>query len=270
MTVPPQGPGGTAPDRARRPHVLLAAHGSSTHPGSMAGAWALACDWTLRRDELEIAGAYAAFWKAEPSLRDAMGWLPAGPLVVLPLFMSEGFFTSRVLPTALGLHEDAAFNAVHRVDGRAVAWMQPLGSDDRLLDAVDGALVCAARERALEPGRCTVVVVGHGTERDVRSSARVLELVERLRLSRRWHAVHPAFIDQAPRLDAVAAQLQTSDTLLVPFFASEGMHVTDDLPSLVATAPPGCAVHQLPAAGAGPAGVTVALDLLADARRLLS
>jgi sirohydrochlorin cobaltochelatase len=80
--------------------LVLAAHGSHLNPGSSAPAFAHA-------DRIRATGAFdevrETFWKEEPSFREVLRTVAAETVYVVPLFVSEGYFTEEVLPRELRL-----------------------------------------------------------------------------------------------------------------------------------------------------------------------
>ncbi|PYK32119.1 MAG: cobalamin biosynthesis protein CbiX, partial [Verrucomicrobia bacterium] len=78
--------------------LLIVAHGSTVNPDSSAPTLAHAAE--IRRRKI-FAGVECAFWKEEPSLRDAIFLLDPESLrevYVVPNFISEGYFTQTVIP----------------------------------------------------------------------------------------------------------------------------------------------------------------------------
>ena len=80
--------------------LLVAAHGSHLNPDSSTPAFDHA-------DRIRAAGAFdevqETFWKEEPHFREALRTLASEAVCVVPLFVSEGYFTEQVLPRELRL-----------------------------------------------------------------------------------------------------------------------------------------------------------------------
>src|ERR1700754_1404130 len=83
--------------------LLIVGHGSTVNPDSSAPSLAHAAE--IRRQKL-FSDVVCAFWKEEPSLRDAI-FLFDDPEIrevyVVPNFISEGYFTETVIPRELEL-----------------------------------------------------------------------------------------------------------------------------------------------------------------------
>src|SRR6266704_483359 len=84
--------------------LLIVAHGSTVNPDSSAPTLVHAAE--IRRRKV-FADVGCAFWKEEPSLRDALFLFDPEAIrevYVVPNFISEGYFTQTVVPRELGLN----------------------------------------------------------------------------------------------------------------------------------------------------------------------
>src|SRR5882724_6064958 len=90
-------------NRIRDAALLIVAHGSTLNPDSSAPTLAHAAE--IRRRNI-FAKVECAFWKEEPSLRDALFLFDPESIrdvYVVPNFISEGYFTQTVVPRELEL-----------------------------------------------------------------------------------------------------------------------------------------------------------------------
>ena len=87
-----------------------------------------------------------------------------------------------------------------------------------------------ADQAKLDIDNATFVIVGHGTPRNPDSCKSTLSLTRQL------DELHPelkfksAFLDQEPFVSQIAAQIQTPNTIVIPFLISRGPHTIDDIP----------------------------------------
>ena len=84
--------------------LLIAAHGSTVNPDSSAPTLAHAAEIRHRNIFTDVE---CAFWKEEPSLRDALFLFDPESIrevYVVPNFISEGYFTQTVVPRELELN----------------------------------------------------------------------------------------------------------------------------------------------------------------------
>src|SRR5437868_14228091 len=83
--------------------LLIVAHGSTLNPDSSAPTWTHARE--IQRRKI-FADVQCAFWKEEPSLRDARFFFADETIhdvFVVRNFISEGYFTQTVIPRELEL-----------------------------------------------------------------------------------------------------------------------------------------------------------------------
>lgn len=192
--------------------LVLAGHGSHLNARSSEAVRAHARVLTEDGHWDEVL---VAFWKEEPSLSRALDGCTATDVTVVPVFMSEGYFTSEVIPAEMGLD-----GPLTRREGRTIRCTRPVG--------VHPALAEVVVERALEagaPADGAVFVLGHGNRRIAATASAVHEQVERVRATGRFAEVAAVFTDQDPGIASVPDLAGERNAVVVPFFASEGWHV---------------------------------------------
>src|SRR5437762_13593041 len=120
--------------------LLIVGHGSAVNPDSSAASLAHAAE--IRRREIFVDVA-CAFWKEEPSLRDAIFLFDPGTIknvYVVPNFISEGYFTQTVIPRELELNG----KTTKRANGQVWNYCEPVGNHPLMTEL----LVQRAREIA--------------------------------------------------------------------------------------------------------------------------
>jgi sirohydrochlorin cobaltochelatase len=182
-----------------------------------------------------------AFWKEEPSFREGLRTLEADEVYVVPLFISEGYFTEQVIPRELRLDgwdvadwgspdgtsaSHATYDAPD-VD-KTVTYCGPVGTHDSMADVI------VERGRSVtegvDLGKSGLAVVGHGTERNENSAKAVYEQVERIRNREVFGEVEAVFMDEPPEVDDVTDLFESRDIVVVPLFIADGYHTQEDIP----------------------------------------
>lgn len=200
--------------------LIIVAHGSSVNPASAESVVDAAARLASRPDiSAQFDTIEARFLKQPPLLDDAD--FPE-LVVVIPFFMSEGYFVGDVLPRHLPPHA-----RITRALGAC-----------RLDDVVRASVERFAHDAHL-------VLVGHGTDRSDKSAATVLATAERLRADMR--SVTCAFVDQDPRLDTTWARVPNdgAPVVVLPYFAFAGPHTEDDIPLGLQLADASVGPHQI-------------------------
>ncbi len=203
--------------------LLIVGHGSTVNPDSSGP--------TLDHAEaIERRGVFgevrAAFWKEEPSLRQALHMLDADDIYVVPNFISEGYFTRTVIPRELELQ-----GALTVRDGRRVKYCRPVGNHPQMTEL----LLRRAREVApeVDPRATTLFIVGHGTGLNDNSAVAAKREVERVAARGLYAQVLSAFMEEPPLIADWDALSDQPNVVVVPFFIADGLHSYQDIPVLL-------------------------------------
>jgi sirohydrochlorin cobaltochelatase len=202
--------------------LVLVGHGSHLNPDSSAPVYQHAA--TIRRLGV-FSEVLEAFWKEEPSLRDALDLVEAPEALVVPLFLAEGYFTRQVLPRELGLT-----GQVTERPGCRVRYCAPVGTHPAMATMILGRAEATADRERIDRASSALVVIGHGSERSATSGGTVYRLVEELRRTGRWGTVTCGFLDEEPGIATVLDSVRASHVILVPFFVAQGWHTAETIP----------------------------------------
>jgi sirohydrochlorin cobaltochelatase len=186
------------------------------------------------------------FWKLEPSLAGVLRGVFARRVFVVPLFISDGYFTEEVIPRELGLPlagkaaGGVAGESVQRVTRRGeqrIAYCGPVGTHD----SMTAVLLARARDvvarhpfpHAPKPSECTLFIAGHGTGNNENSRKAIERQVELIRENGSYAGVHAVFMEEEPRIGACYRLAATRNIVMVPFFISDGLHSFEDIPVML-------------------------------------
>lgn len=192
----------------------------------------------------------AGFLNAQPTLAEVAAAAGDAPLVVLPMFMADGYLARHAVPRALG---------------RPARLLTPFG----LLPDLPGLILAQARQTCrdagMTPARTTLLLVGHGSRRGGGPPREaVVDQADRVAGTGDFAAVEVAFLEEPPEVDA---QLQrcAGDIAVVGFFATPGAHASEDVPRLLAGTRRATSgrVAYAGAIGACPGAVGLLIDALA-------
>jgi sirohydrochlorin cobaltochelatase len=171
-----------------------------------------------------------AFWKEEPSLRDARFLFDPETIrevYVVPNFISEGYFTQTVIPRELEL-EGAV---TRRENGQIWNYCEPVGNNP----AVTELLLQRAHEVAPEvpSSETSLLIVAHGTELNESSAVAAKREAEKIRSVSAYAAVLNVYMEEAPLVSEWQTLTSTPNVVVVPFFISDGLHSYEDIPVLL-------------------------------------
>ncbi|HWX22221.1 MAG TPA: CbiX/SirB N-terminal domain-containing protein [Candidatus Binatia bacterium] len=214
--------------------LVLFGHGSTLNPESGAPVFQHAAE--LRRRNC-FADVREAFWKQKPRLVEVLPAIRARRVFLVPLFISEGYFSNEVIPRELGFGNQGDLVRVQPHGPQTLTYCQPVGSHS----SMTGVLLARARgvveqfpfPRAPRPEDITLFVAGHGTEENENSRVAIERQVELLRTMGLYAAVHGVFLEEEPRIGECYQIALTRNIVVVPFFISDGMHVREDIPVLL-------------------------------------
>jgi sirohydrochlorin cobaltochelatase len=210
--------------------LLIVGHGSTVNPDSSAPTLAHAAE--IRRRNI-FADVRCAFWKEEPSLRDALFLFDPETIrdvCVVPNFISEGYFTQTVIPRELKLNG----RITKRSDGQVWKYCEPVGSHPLVTELL--------RQRAREvapdaPERETsLLIVAHGTDLNENSAIAAKREAEKIRALGRYANVLNVYMEELPLVSDWRALTTTPNVVVVPFFISDGLHSYEDIPVLLGIA----------------------------------
>lgn len=187
----------------------------------------------------------AGVLNGSPSLEDALAGVAAfNRIHILPMLMSEGYFTETVIPSRL------------KAATKSGELNQPIvhpaiGVSDAVSDlvarlAAEGAAKIGCRSAAI-----TVLLAGHGARTNSRARQAIEEHAQALRAKRTFARIDAAYLEEGPFL-ADAIRGLNRPTVVIGMFISDGLHAGEDTPALLRQAPTD-RVHYTGAIGAHPA-----------------
>ena len=218
--------------------LVIVAHGSHLNPDSSAPTYAHA-------DTIRAAGAFdevrTGFWKEEPHFREVLRTVEGDDVYVVPLFVSEGYFTEQVIPRELrlddwdvdewdsdGLSADQATLVAEDIE-REVHYCGPVGTHEAMTDVIVRRAESVTGNPDVGDG-VGLAVVGHGTERNENSAKAVEYHADRIRDRDRFDEVRALYMDEDPEVDDLPDFFESEDVVLVPLFIADGYHTQEDIP----------------------------------------
>ena len=207
--------------------LLIVAHGSTVNPDSSVPTLAHATE--IRRRKI-FTDVECAFWKEEPSLRDALFLFDRESIrevYVVPNFISEGYFTQTVVPRELELDGPIT----KRSNDQIWNYCEPVGNHPLMTDL----LLKRARDVAPDAvaGETSLLIVAHGTDLNENSAVAAKREAEKIRTLGKYAAVLNVYMEEAPLVSDWRKLTETPNVVVVPFFISDGLHSYEDIPKLL-------------------------------------
>jgi sirohydrochlorin cobaltochelatase len=220
--------------------LLIVGHGSTVNPDSSAPTLAHAAE--IRRRNI-FGEVQCAFWKEEPSLRDAIFLFDPDTIKnvsVVPNFISEGYFTQTVIPRELELNG----KITKRANGQTWHYGEPVGNHPLMTELL------VQRAREIAPGvtekETSLLIVAHGTDLNEKSAVAAKREAEKIRALGRYANVLNVYMEEFPLVSDWNVLTSSRNVVVVPFFISDGLHSYEDIPVLLGIAEPrhGESIHQ--------------------------
>lgn len=216
--------------------LVLAGHGSTLNADSSAPVYQHA-------DELRRRGIFAqvveAFWKLEPTFAGVLRGVFAPRVFIVPLFISEGYFTEEVLPREFGFcaKDQREFPRVQTRGAQILHYCGPVGTHEGMTEV----LLARAKEvveqhpfpRAPRLEDIALFIAGHGTGNNENSRKAIEHQVELIRERKIYGEVHGVFMEEDPRIEDCYKLSRSRNIVLVPFFISDGLHSYEDIPVML-------------------------------------
>jgi sirohydrochlorin cobaltochelatase len=183
--------------------LVLVGHGSTVNADSAAPTWQHADE--LRRRNL-FAQVREAFWKQEPYVWQVLRGVFAPRVFIVPLFISEGYFTEEVIPRELGFCRagETSFSRVQQRGGQTFHYCGPVGTHPSMTEV----LLARARDivekfpfpRAPKPSDTALFIAGHGTGNNENSRKAIERQAGVDPRPQLYAEVHAVFMEEDPRI----------------------------------------------------------------------
>src|SRR5499427_1298411 len=191
--------------------LLIVAHGSTVNPDSSAPTLAHAAE--IRRRKV-FANVQCAFWKEEPSLRDALFLFDPESIrevYVVPNFISEGYFTQTVVPRELEL----SGRITKRSNGQIWKYCEPVGNHPLMTDLLLKRAGDVAPDAA--PTETSLLIVAHGTDLNENSAVAAKREAEKIRALGKFAEVLNVYMEEPPLVSDWRKLAKTRNVIVVPF-----------------------------------------------------
>jgi sirohydrochlorin cobaltochelatase len=224
--------------------LILVGHGSTLNADSAAPTYQHGDE--LRRRAI-FADVLEAFWKQESCIAGVLRAAFTPRVFVVPLFISEGYFTEEVIPRELGMPKnDHGFAKVLKklarngVGEQTVYYCGPVGTHASmtkvLLSRAQEVVAKHPFPRAPQPKEIALFIAGHGTGANENSRKAIEHQVELIRGMDAYAEVHAVFMEEEPRIGDCYSMAAAKNIVMVPFFISDGLHSYEDIPVMLGEA----------------------------------
>jgi len=211
--------------------LVVLGHGTVLNDQSAAPVFQHAAELRRRKIFREVR---EAFWKQEPQIKKVLAEISAPRVFIVPLFISEGYFSTEVIPRELGF---ASVPSTINHQLSTLHYCRPVGSHDLMTKVIlaraDEVVKKYPFPRLPKNSDTTLFIAGHGTEKNENSRKVIERQAELIRALKIYAEVHAIFLEETPRIADCFQIARTKNLVIVPFFISDGLHVVEDIPVLL-------------------------------------
>jgi sirohydrochlorin cobaltochelatase len=220
--------------------LIVVGHGSTLNAESSAPTYQHASE--LRRRSI-FTQVLEAFWKLEPGIAGVLRGAFTPRVFVVPLFISEGYFTEEVIPRELGMPpQNSQYARVLRTGAQTIYYCGPVGTHDSmtrvLLERARDVVAKHPFPRNPSPNETALFIAGHGTSNNENSRKAIERQVDLIRGMNVYAEVYPVFMEEPPRIPECYSTARARNIIMVPFFISDGLHSYEDIPVMLGEAKP--------------------------------
>ncbi|HEY5344949.1 MAG TPA: CbiX/SirB N-terminal domain-containing protein [Verrucomicrobiae bacterium] len=212
--------------------LVVLGHGTVLNDQSAAPVFQHAAELRRRKIFNEVR---EAFWKQEPQIKKVLAEVSAPRIFIVPLFISDGYFSTEIIPQELGF--SFPDNLKLKTKNLELHYCRPAGSHESMMKVILSRAAEVVKKfpfpRAPKNPETTLFIAGHGTGRNANSRKAIERQAELIRAQNIYAGVHAIFMEEEPRIGDCYALAQTKNIVVVPFFISDGLHVVEDIPVLL-------------------------------------
>jgi len=224
------------PDNFSDATLVIVGHGSTVNNESAAPVHQHV--EALRHRKI-FAQVEPALWKVEPFVDTVMKNAATPRVFIVPLLISEGYFSEEAIPEKLGFRQQGQsdFNRVQIRGAQTLYYCRPIGSHESMTNV----LLARAKEivekfpfpRAPKTKDTSLFIAGHGTAANDNSRKAIDGQVQLIGAMNLYNDVHAIFIEEDSRIADCYKLAAKRNIIVVPFFISDGMHTVEDIPEML-------------------------------------
>lgn len=197
--------------------LVLLGHGSSISASSSMPV-RLHAD-TIRRMGI-FHSVHCGFLKETPLIEECLDFVEAEKVIILPVFLAEGYYTNKVIPEKLGLDKRSG----------NFTYLKPLG-----LDSFIQKIIIDQASRAMgewSESDTSLVLLGHGSTKSKTSKDTLLEHIEELKKQTGFAQITDLWLEEPPFIKDWREVVTQKNVLFIPYLIADGQHGGWDIPEL--------------------------------------
>jgi sirohydrochlorin cobaltochelatase len=222
--------------------LVLIGHGSTLNAESAEPTY-------FHADILRRRGVFAevisGFWKEHPTVAGVLRGALTPRVFIVPLFISDGYFTEQVIPRELGFCRNGQtdFPRVQDRNGQRLHYCGPVGTHSSMTQVILARAREIVERHPGAPGapppadsETALFIAGHGTSNNENSRKAIEQQAALIAAMGRYAETHSVFMEESPKIGDCYAMAKAPNVVMVPFFISDGLHSHEDIPVMLGEA----------------------------------
>jgi len=163
---------------------------------------------------------HCGFLKEMPLIEECLDFVEAEKVIILPVFLAEGYYTKKVIPEKLGLDKRSG----------DFTYLKPLG-----LDSFIQKIIIEQAKRAMgewTERETSLVLLGHGSTKSKTSKDTLLEHIEGLKKQTGFTQITDLWLEEPPFIKDWREVVTQKNVLFIPYLIADGQHGGWDIPDL--------------------------------------
>jgi len=198
--------------------LILAGHGSTKNADS--SRFTRETAHRIRRKGI-FSEVRSAFWKEQPSYADAIRGLKTKKVVVVPWFLANGYFTTKILQREFA-----------KTPGMECRVTEPIGMRPEILGHFQKRAERLLAVKKWKPTQVSLLVASHGTPLHTGSRGAAVGLAEELAKDG-YRTAQAVFLEEEPKIANWRILVQEGPVVVLPHFLAGGLHGSEDVPELL-------------------------------------
>ncbi|WFB34764.1 CbiX/SirB N-terminal domain-containing protein [Kiritimatiellota bacterium B12222] len=194
--------------------LVLVGHGSSKNRNTRVPLDNIVSEIRKRKLYDEVC---CGFLKEDQRICKVLAPLQSHKITVVPFFIADGYYTKNIIPSCLQKNQKSA---PHQVYYTPAVGSHPLFAD---------LILKHAKDAGWRKGD-SLVVMGHGTQKNPASGRNIYLQADRIRRKYPREEIMTTFIDEAPFVTDAWTLCRGQRIVIVPLFIGDGWHVTETIP----------------------------------------
>jgi len=163
---------------------------------------------------------HCGFLKETPLIEECLDYVDVEKMIILPVFLAEGYYTKKVIPEKLGLDK--------RIGD--YTYLKPLGLDIFIQEMITDQAKRAMGEWTEE--ETSLVLLGHGSTKSKTSKDTLLEHIEGLKIQTSFAQITDLWLEEPPFIKDWRDVVTQKRVLFIPYLIADGQHGGWDIPEL--------------------------------------